>query len=110
VLSACTEVTVTIVASGSVGRGKGHKLTTEAVVATNDFWFGELDFKVLLVAKAVANLASRRISEKTCMGIVATEERDYVSGRLMSEIWEMRGGDWRQKRERLAAGKGRDVS
>ncbi len=66
---------------------KGHGLTTEAVVATNDFWFGELDFKVLLVAKAVANLASRRISEKTGMRIVATEERDYVSGRLMSEIW-----------------------
>lgn len=89
---------------------KDHGLTTEAVVATNDFWFGELGFKVLLVAKAVGNIASRRISEKTGMRIVGTEERDYVSGRLTSEIWEMTGGDWRQKRERLAAGKGRDVS
>ena len=53
----------------------GQGLMTEAVAAVNDFWFDELGFNVLRAPKAVANIASRRISEKTGMRLVATLER-----------------------------------
>jgi ribosomal-protein-alanine N-acetyltransferase len=61
-------------------------LMTEAIIAINDFWFDALGFPVLSAPKAVGNLASRRISEKTGMRVVATEDRDFVSGRFRCEI------------------------
>lgn len=70
-------------------------LMSEAVAAVNDFWFDELGFRVLRAPKAVANIASRRISEKTGMRLLATLERDYVSGRLPAEIWEITAEEWR---------------
>jgi [ribosomal protein S5]-alanine N-acetyltransferase len=76
----------------------GQGLMTEAVTAVNDYCFDVLDFRVLRVPKAVVNIASRRISEKTGMRVIATEERDYVSGRLLTEIWEITADEWREKR------------
>jgi RimJ/RimL family protein N-acetyltransferase len=76
----------------------GQGLMTEAVMAVNDYCFDVLDFRVLRVPKAVVNIASRRISEKTGMRVIATEERDYVSGRLLTEIWEITADEWREKR------------
>jgi RimJ/RimL family protein N-acetyltransferase len=67
---------------------------TEACEAVNDYWFDALKFPVLRAPKALPNIASRRISEKTGMRIVATEERDYVSGRFLSEIWELTAEQW----------------
>jgi ribosomal-protein-alanine N-acetyltransferase len=75
----------------------GQGLMTEAVIAVNDYWFDTLGFETLRAPKAVANSGSRRLSEKTGMRIIATEERDYVSGRWMSEIWEITGEEWREK-------------
>jgi ribosomal-protein-alanine N-acetyltransferase len=72
----------------------GQGLMTEACEAVADFWFNTLKFPVLRVPKAVANAASRRISEKTGMRVIGTEERDYVSGRLPSEIWEITVDEW----------------
>jgi [ribosomal protein S5]-alanine N-acetyltransferase len=69
-------------------------LMTEACEAATDFWFDTLKFPVLRAPKAVANVASRRISEKSGMRIVAREERDYVSGRLPTEIWEITAEEW----------------
>src|ERR1700722_12169878 len=46
-------------------------------------------------------ISSRRVSEKTGMHVIATEERDYVSGRLLSEIWEITADEWRAKRQGL---------
>ncbi len=83
----------------------GRGLITEAVFVTNDFWFDVLGFQVLRAPKAVANIASRRISEKTGMRIVAMEERDFVSGRLPGEIWEITADEWhelRAKKRRLS--------
>jgi RimJ/RimL family protein N-acetyltransferase len=74
---------------------------TEAAEAVNEYWFDTLGFPVMRVAKAVANGASRRISEKNGMRLAGTEERDYVCGRLPSEMWEMTVGEWRAHRERL---------
>ncbi|MGB8029646.1 MAG: GNAT family N-acetyltransferase [Terracidiphilus sp.] len=74
---------------------QGQGLMSEACVWANDFWFGQLGFQVLRVAKAVANTTSRRISEKHGMRLVGTTEKDYVSGRLPSEIWEITAEEWR---------------
>ncbi len=79
-------------------QGKG--LMTEACGAANDFWFNTLQFPVLRAPKAIANVASRRISEKTGMRIVARVERDYVCGRLPSEIWEITAEDWNARQQR----------
>ena len=77
----------------------GQGLMVEAAAATNDFWFDALGFPLLRVAKAAANRASRRISEKTGMRLVGTTEKDYVSGRLPTEIWEMTAAEWRAFRQ-----------
>src|SRR5947209_654634 len=59
---------------------------TEASEAVTDFWFNVLKFPVLRSPKAIHNVASRRISEKQRMRLIATEEKDYVSGRFPSQI------------------------
>lgn len=76
----------------------GQGLMSEACEAVTDFWFDALKFPVLRVSKAIANAASRRISEKQGMRVVATEERDYVSGRLASETWEITAEEWRARK------------
>ena len=76
-------------------------LMTEAVVAVNDYCFDVLGFRALQAPKAVANISSRRISEKTGMRVVGMEERDYVSGRFLSEIWEISAEEWREKTKTL---------
>ena len=81
---------------GSAWQGQG--LMGEACAWANDFWFDTLGFPILRVAKAIANTASRRISEKQGMRVVAVEERDYVSGRLRGEVWELTPEEWRKIR------------
>ncbi len=75
----------------------GRGLMTEASDAVTDFWFDTLKFPVLRVPKAIANTASRRISEKQGMRVVALVERDYVCGRLPAEIWEVTADEWRRR-------------
>jgi ribosomal-protein-alanine N-acetyltransferase len=77
-------------------------LMMEAVMAVNDFWFGELGRGSLRAPKAVANVGSRRISEKTGMRLTGTCEREYVSGRVRAEIWEQTAAEWIEARVRLA--------
>lgn len=79
---------------------QGQGLMSEAVDAVTEFWFETLDQPVLQVAKAAANLRSRRISERSGMRLVARVERDYVSGRLPAEIWEITREEWRARRVR----------
>ncbi len=71
---------------------------TEAADAVTDYWFNTLKFPVLRVPKAVANVASRRISEKAGMRVIEIEERDFVSGRLPAEIWEITAEEWNARR------------
>jgi len=80
----------------------GQGLMTEASDAVTDFWFNTLRYPVLRVPKAVANTASRRISEKQGMRVVALVERDYVSGRLPAEIWEISAEEWKARRSARA--------
>jgi RimJ/RimL family protein N-acetyltransferase len=77
---------------------QGQGLMSEASEVVTDYWFDTLGFPVLRVPKAAVNIASRRISEKNGMRLVAREERQYVSGRLLSEIWEITAEEWRARR------------
>ncbi len=76
---------------------QGRGLMTEASKAVTDYWFDVLGFPLLRVPKAVVNTASRRISEKSGMRVVGVEDRDYVSGRLETEIWEITAEEWRKR-------------
>ncbi len=69
-------------------------LMSEAAEVVTDYYFNELGFSVMRVPKAVMNIASRRISEKNGMRVVAVEERDYVGGRFLTEIWETTADEW----------------
>lgn len=74
---------------------RGRGLMTEACAWTSDFYFEVLGFARMRVPKATANRASRRISERMGMHLVRLEERDFVSGRLPSEVWEITAEEWR---------------
>jgi ribosomal-protein-alanine N-acetyltransferase len=76
----------------------GQGLMTEASDGVTDFWFNTLKYPMLRVPKAIANTASRRISEKQGMRVIATVERDYVFGRLPAEIWEITAEEWAGRR------------
>jgi len=73
---------------------------TEACDAVTDFWFEVLRFPVLRAPKAVANTASRRISEKQGMRVIEYKEKDYVCGRLPSETWEITAAESRERKTR----------
>lgn len=77
---------------------QGQGLMTEAANAATDFWFDVLGFPEMHVAKAVGNAASRRISQKQGMRMVAVEERDYVCGRFPAEVWVITAEEWRRHR------------
>jgi RimJ/RimL family protein N-acetyltransferase len=79
---------------------------TEATEAVTGYWFNELGSPVMRVSKAVANVASRRLSEKNGMRLVEVIEKEYVSGRLPTEIWEITREEWlaRIARQRASAG------
>jgi RimJ/RimL family protein N-acetyltransferase len=72
----------------------GQGLMSEACDAVTDYWFEVLREPVLRVPKAAANRASRRISEKQGMRMVATFEGDYVCGRMTAEVWEISAEEW----------------
>ena len=100
---------INLIASKETNRGfwlglpwQGQGLVTEAAAWANDYWFDMLGFPVLRVAKATANTASRRISEKQGMRLVGVEDRDYVSGRLPSERWALTAEEWRAWKARSA--------
>ena len=78
-------------------------LMTEAAEVVTDYWFNTLGFPVIRVPKAVENTASRRISEKNGMRVVAVEERDYVAGRFTTEIWETTSEEWHRHRSNRKA-------
>jgi RimJ/RimL family protein N-acetyltransferase len=77
---------------------QGQGLMTEACEVVTEYWFNTLRMPLLRVPKAVANVASCRISKSQGMSMVAIEERDYVSGRLPSEIWEITAEEWNRRR------------
>ncbi len=78
----------------------GQGLMAEACEVVTDYWFDVLKFPRLRAPKAVANAASRRISQKQGMRIVAVIEQEFVSGRLPAEVWEITADEWHAHRRR----------
>jgi len=76
---------------------QGQGLMTEACEVVTDYWFNTLKFPVLRVPKAVANIGSRRISEREGMRVIAVREHDYVGGRLPTQVWEITADQWRAR-------------
>jgi RimJ/RimL family protein N-acetyltransferase len=76
---------------------------TEAAERVTAFWFEELGMETMRIPKAVENVGSRRVSEKQGMRVVRTFEKDYVSGRLETEIWEITAEEWRSRQEQMRA-------
>ena len=79
---------------------QGQGLMSEPCADVTDFWFDELKFPVLRTSKAIGNTASHRISEKQGMRLIGTGEREYVSGVLPSEVWEITADEWHAYRQR----------
>lgn len=76
---------------------QGRGIMTEARLAVTDYWFGALDRPVLRAPRAVENIASRRIAEKTGMRRLRTEMKSYVCGPMLSEVWEISKAEWRSR-------------
>ncbi|RZJ42560.1 MAG: N-acetyltransferase [Brevundimonas sp.] len=74
---------------------QGQGFATEASAAATDYWFETLGKSVLRVPKAVANPASRRVSEKQGMRVVGTLDLSLVSGTQPAELWEIDRESWR---------------
>lgn len=70
----------------------GQGLMTEACVAVTEFWFNTLKFPVLRAPKAVANAASRRISEKAACVLFS-----WKSVTLFADVCPLKSGRLRQK-------------
>ncbi|WP_248732680.1 GNAT family N-acetyltransferase [Pseudomonas sp. MWU13-2517] len=73
---------------------QGRGLMTEASAAVTDYWFGVLQRPVMRVPKASSNLGSRRISERTGMRLIRTDEGRFVEGIFPRDIWEMTREEW----------------
>jgi RimJ/RimL family protein N-acetyltransferase len=82
---------------------QGRGLMGEAADAVTEFWFETLGFPVLRVPKAAGNVASRRISERQGMRVIATDERDFVGGRMKAEVWEITADEWRARKAQRRA-------
>ncbi|CRM69223.1 hypothetical protein [Pseudomonas sp. 37 R 15] len=73
---------------------QGQGFMSEASAAVTDYWFGVLERPLLRAPKAAPNLGSRRISERTGMRLISTDEGEFVAGTLPREIWEMTREEW----------------
>lgn len=66
----------------------------EASTAATDYWFNTLNKPVLRAPKAALNSRSQRISASSGMRLIRTEQQEYVSGLLDSELWEITRDEW----------------
>lgn len=73
---------------------QGQGLMSEASAAVTAYWFTVLGRPVLRVPKAAPNLGSRRLSEKTGMRLIRTEEGQFVEGAFPKDIWEITREEW----------------
>ena len=77
---------------------QGQRLMLEAVRAVTDYWFDVLGCSLLRTKKAVANAASRRISQQTGMRLLDTQVHNFVAGQLPAEVWEITRSEWELQR------------
>ena len=72
----------------------GRGLMTEAVVATQDFVFNELNIKRLIVKNAESNEGSRKIKIRCGAEMIDRVSGKYLSGDAWEEVWEIRRENW----------------
>ncbi|KAF2405760.1 GNAT family N-acetyltransferase [Pseudomonas antarctica] len=75
---------------------QGQGLMTEASAAVTEYWFEVLKRPLMRVPKAAPNEASRRISARTGMRLIRTDEGQFVEGSFARDIWEMTREEWLQ--------------
>jgi [ribosomal protein S5]-alanine N-acetyltransferase len=81
---------------------QGQGYMSEACEAAMDFWFNVLGKEVMRVSKAVDNVRSRRVSEREGGRMIAVVERDFLSGRLPAQIWELTREAWNARARRVS--------
>ena len=77
---------------------QGQGFMREACNVVTDYWFNTLNKKVLRAPKAALNSRSKRISESSGMRLIRTEKKEYVSGLLESELWEITRDEWNARK------------
>lgn len=73
---------------------QGQGFMREASIAATNYWFNTLNKLVLRAPKAAINYRSQRISASSGMRLIRTEKKEYVSGLLDSELWEITRDEW----------------
>jgi len=73
---------------------QGQGLMSEASATVTDYWFRTLERPLMRVPKAAPNMGSRRLSERTGMRLIRSDEDDFVGGRFAREIWEITREEW----------------
>lgn len=66
----------------------------EACEVINAFWFETLQRPVMQVPKAAGNEASKKISEREGMRMIARRDGHFVSGPMLQEVWELTRDEW----------------
>lgn len=77
---------------------QGQGLMSEACAVVTDFWFQTLNQPRLRVPKAMDNLASCRISERSGMRLIDTFNKAFVGGEMLAGNWEMTREEWLAQR------------
>lgn len=75
---------------------QGQGFMTEACAAVTAYWFTVLKRPLMRVPKAAPNQSSRRISERTGMRLIRTDEGQFVAGTFPRDIWEITREEWLQ--------------
>ncbi|WHQ76778.1 GNAT family N-acetyltransferase [Pantoea sp. Lij88] len=77
---------------------QGQGYMREASIAATDYWFNVLNKPVLRAPKAALNSRSQRISVTSGMQLIKTVKKDYVSGLLDSDLWEITRDEWNARK------------
>ena len=73
---------------------QGNGYMREACKVINAYWFDTLARPVMQVPKAVANHASRKVSQREGMRMIGVRDGHFVSGPMQVEVWEMTRSEW----------------
>jgi len=77
---------------------QGQGFMREASIAATDYCFNVLNKPVMRASKAAVNSRSQRISVSSGMRLIKTVKKEYVSGLLDSELWEITRDEWNARR------------
>jgi len=77
---------------------QGQGFMREASIAATDYWFNVLNKQTLRAFKAAVNSRSQRISASSGMRLINTVKKEYVSGLLDSELWEITRDEWNARK------------